>query len=199
MTYSETVKTEGNYRVRLVIDEDADAPYDDGAAPIMRLDYYRGGGWRAAHVDQGNRPRDCDDRIEEAAQRWGSDFDLLEKYLRAYHGTTKVQTWHSGEYWYITYDSAVWRDYTGAPVDAIVGEDLMAEYRAYVEGDVWGYVVEKRVTWHTDEPVADIDRPGGTYADRDSWEHVDSCWGFYGQDYAREAAAEALAAAKSDD
>jgi hypothetical protein len=187
MAYSETIETSGNYRVQLVIDEAAGEPYDDGGAPIMRLEY-QGGYWHAEHVDSGGRPHDGDGRIEEAAQRWGTDFDLLEKYLRAYHGTTKLQTWHSGDYWYLAYDTAPWRDYTGARADLIAGEDLMAEYRAYAEGDVWGYVVERQVTWHADD-----------YDDRDSWEPVDSCWGFYGHDYARQSALEALASATGND
>ena len=46
----------------------------------------------------------------------------------------------------------------------------IAELDQWLNGDIWGYVIE--------------DAAG---------EHVDSCWGFYGIDYAKEEAARALA------
>jgi hypothetical protein len=196
MSYGETLETseDGRYRVRLIQDDCPDEPYDDGASPLMRLDngHY---GWRAEHITGGtSRPTDADSYVEAAAERWGSDFGWLEKYLRAYHGVTMVKTWHSGSYWYITYDPAAWRAWCGAPE----GSADMSEYRAYCEGDVWGYVVEKRVTWHTDDP---------DYEDEDRWEDVDSCWGFYGshgangeylESTAKEALADAIQASHAD-
>jgi hypothetical protein len=55
--------------------------------------------------------------------------------------------------------------------------------------------VEKRVTWYTDDP---------DFSDKADWEGTDdSCFGFYGSDYAeqcaREALANALAPAQDDD
>ena len=168
--YSETLETseDGRYRVRLVLDPYPDEPYDDGQSPLMRLDY-SGYGWRAEHIMATGRPLDVDAYVEAAAERWGTDFDLLEKYLRAYHGVTQVETWHSGDYWYITYDPAAWRAHVGAPE----GSANMSEYRAWCEGDVWGWVTEKRVTWTAEDDE---------YGDRDTWETVDSCWGYYGSD-----------------
>jgi len=115
MGYSEVLETsnDGRFRVRLVLDEFADEPYDDGASPLLRLEYRHG--YRAEHVMTGSRPADADGCVEAAAERWGTDFELLEKYLRAYHGATKVETWHSGDYWYVTYDPAAWREWAGAP------------------------------------------------------------------------------------
>jgi len=175
MGYSEVLETsnDGRFRVRLVLDEFADEPYDDGASPLLRLEYRHG--YRAEHVMTGSRPADADGCVEAAAERWGTDFELLEKYLRAYHGATKVETWHSGDYWYVTYDPAAWREWAGAPE----GSADMSEYRAWCEGDVWGYVVDKRVTWDAG----------------------DSCWGFYGRagangEYLEQTAREALAAAQ---
>jgi hypothetical protein len=189
MGYSEVLETsnDGRFRVRLVLDEFADEPYDDGASPLLRLEYRHG--YRAEHVMTGSRPADADGCVEAAAERWGTDFELLEKYLRAYHGATKVETWHSGDYWYVTYDPAAWREWAGAPE----GSADMSEYRAWCEGDVWGYVVDKRVTWHTDDP---------DFEDEDRWEDAgDSCWGFYGRagangEYLEQTAREALAAAQ---
>lgn len=194
--YSETLETseDGHFRVQLVLDPYPDEPYDDGQSPLMRLDY-SGYGYRAEHIMATGRPLDADSYVEAAAERWGTDFGLLEKYLRAYHGTTQVKTWHSGDYWYITYDSAAWREYIGVTADK--AEAWLAdhsdsinlnEYRAYCEGDVWFWVVEKNVTWHRD------DDPDETM---ETWETVDSCGGYYGSDgengeYLKSCALEAL-------
>jgi hypothetical protein len=189
MSYSETLETSenGRFRVRLVADEYPDEPYDDGASPLLRLDHGHYG-WRAEHVMTGSRPTDADSYVEAAAERWGSDFGWLEKYLRAYHGATVVKTWHSGSCWYVTYDPAAWRAWCGAPE----GSADMSEYQAWCEGDVWGYVVEQNVTWRTDDD----------FPDRATWEHVDSCYGFYGSygangKHLEQAAREALACAIS--
>jgi hypothetical protein len=186
MSYSETLKIsdDGRYRVRLVADECADEPYDDGQSPLLRFDY-RGSGWRAEHIMATGRPADDDDRIEEAAQRWGSpsgdDFALFEKYLRAYYGTTEIETWYSGSFWYVTYDTSSWRAYTGFEPGAETPHPLvnMNEYKAWCEGDCWGYAVEQNVTWQrADDPDESMQ----------TWKTVDDCWGFYGSDYARERA-----------
>jgi hypothetical protein len=176
---NEILEERNGYRVRLVLDESPDAPYDDGQSPLLRMEY-RSSGWCSEHIDAGMmRPRNDDSAIEEAANRWGTDFTKLEKYLRAYYGATQVEEWYSGNYWYITYDSRAFRQALGAPA----GSADMTEYRAYVEGDVWGYVVEKQVHWSTEDE----------FPDRDSWETVDSCFGFYGRaEYFKTEAREAL-------
>lgn len=170
------LEEEGRYRIRLVPDEDAQEPYDDGQSPLLRMDARSG---NAEHIQAGSRPANDDERIEEAADRWGTPGDpgweLFERYLKAFYGVTQVEYWYSGSYWYVTYDSAAWREYTGAPP----GSADLSEYRAWCEGDCWGWVIEQNTTW-----VSADDFP-----DHDSWEDVDSCWGYYG-DYARVAALE---------
>ena len=187
MSYEEILETteDGRFRVKLVLDEYPAEPYDDGQSPLMRIDHHR-----AEHIMATGRPTDSDDQIEGAISYWhtcpaDSNWRLFEKYLRAFHGVTKIETWHSGSYWYVTYDPAAWREHVGAAKGSVD----MSEYRAWCEGDVWGYVVQKRVTWRTDDP---------DYADEERWEATDdSCWGFYGSDgangkYLRETALEAL-------
>jgi len=186
MSYEEILQTRGRFRVKLVNDEYPHEPYDDGQSPLLQLDY-SGHGYRADHVMATGRPLDDDARIEEAAERWGSQLELLEKYLRAYYGVTRI-VMDSGitrGVTYITYDPVKWREHVGAPAGSVD----MSEWRAYCEGDVWGWVVEKLVSWHTDDPG---------YEDHDEWEHEDSCWGYYGSDgangkYLRDSALEALA------
>jgi len=189
MNYSEVLETRGNWRVRLVLDKYAPEPYDDGQSPLMRLDRH-GYGVKAGHVMATGRSLDDDDRIEYAVQHWcttpaDSDWRLFEKYLRAYYGVTRIETWHSGSYWYVTYDPARWRAHTGAPEGSVD----MSEYRAWCEGEVYGWVLEKRVHWHTDDP---------DFEDKYDWEATSSCWGFYGRDYAKERALEELADAALD-
>lgn len=187
---------DGNYRVRLVLDEYADEPFDDRQSPLMRID-----GERAEHIQIGSRPTDDDDRIEEAVNRWGSpsndDWPLVEKYLHAYYGVTKIETWYSGSYWYVTYDSAAWQKFIGVgdpqfPDFASPGPN-MDEYKAWCEGEVYDYVVEKRVT--TTTIVRELDGTEIRETVDNDWEDVDSCGGYYGYDYAEETAQEALAAA----
>ncbi len=44
------------------------------------------------------------------------------------------------------------------------------EYDQYLTGDVWGYIVERK-----DDESED-----------DEWEHEDSCWGFFGEDFVKQ-------------
>jgi hypothetical protein len=48
----------------------------------------------------------------------------------------------------------------------------LQDYDDYLTGNVHGFVVEKRETWHKD---SDPDE------ERDEWEQVESCWGFIGE------------------
>jgi hypothetical protein len=189
MSYSETLKTsdDGKYRVRLIADEYAPEPDQDGQSPLLQLDYAGGGIWRAEHKMATGRPTDDDGRIEEAAQRWGSDVRLLEKYLRANYGTREIETWYSGSYWYVTYDTARWRGYLCFPPGTETPHPLvnMNEYKAWCEGDCWDWAVERNVTWHRD------DDPDATMA---TWEIVKDSSGYYGRDYAERCALEAFEA-----
>lgn len=55
------------------------------------------------------------------------------------------------------------------------------ELQMWRDGDVWGYRVERETHWFN----ASLDT-------MTTWEEVDSCWGFYGYDYARQSALEAF-------
>jgi hypothetical protein len=189
MSHEEIIETsdDGMYRVKIIMDEGAQEPYDDGASPLLRI------GWRygaidAQHIAVGGRPAGSDHRIEYAAERYGapsgSDWRTFEKYLRTFYGVVRIETWYSGDYWYVTYDSAEWRDYTGAPA----GSASMDEYKAWCNGECYGYTVEKKVLWQRQ------DNPEETTF---TWEIEEACSGFYGDGYAREAAMEAYKSAVS--
>lgn len=75
--------------------------------------------------------------------------------------------WDSGQVGWIICDNAtIEKEFNG---DRDLAEEvLQAEvksYDQYIRGDIYGFIVEE-----TDDP------------DSDDWEHVDSCWGFYGSD-----------------
>lgn len=194
MSYEDILETseDGQFRVKLVADEDAEEPYDEGQSPLIRLDY-RGGYWHAEHIMvSGSRPTGNDTRIEEAATRFGSSRsqELFEKYLRAYHGASQIEWWSSQDYVYVTYDTAEWRAWAGFEDGDLppAGAINLNEYRAWCEGDVWGWVIEKRVHWN-----ATTDDPDFEDRESDVWEREDDCWGYYGYDYAKETALEELA------
>lgn len=51
----------------------------------------------------------------------------------------------------------------------------LAAFNQYLDGDVWGFVVEEAV-----ELIGQ--REDGTTVERDEWVELDSCWGFLGSD-----------------
>ena len=71
------------------------------------------------------------------------------------------------------------RDFPGKERARKAAESLVETWNQYLSGDVYGYVVEARV------PDADGDEGDATY------EEVDSCWGCYGIEDARQQAREA--------
>lgn len=171
----ETLEDNGRMRLLLIHDEHADEPYDEGQSPLLQIDTRTGS---VTHVMTGGRPEDDDGRIEEAAQRWHASLGLLEKYLRAFHGATQVTVTHCGLNVYVTYDTARWREYSGAPANSV----SMDEWLAWCEGDTWTWAVQRLETWHAESDASKTTT---------TWETVDACSGFYGYDYAVRAAREA--------
>jgi hypothetical protein len=194
--------TDGTTRVRLVQDVDAGELYDDGGAPIWRVEGNAYGGWRVEHVDT-ITSFEPNERIAEAiAQLWSEKDEVLERYLRIFHGVTITERWHSGTYWYFTCDPAQWREHLGLTPENVAGfkdpqYSLMSEYKAWVNGEVYGYIVEEKVRWQR------VDE-GGTPTltvepnQRETWEEVESCYGYYGYHYAMEEATEILAVYEKD-
>lgn len=183
----EVLETRGKLRVRLVLDEYPEKPYDDGRSPIIRLDYLSG--WRAEAVsDIGGYVPAAIDSITAAAARWGGEPDLFERYLRIFHGTTEVE-WYDrrggGGSVYVTFDTTDWREHHGIN-DGRTGAIDIGEWRAWCEGDVYGYVVEELATWRrTDNESGD---------ERQTWEERESLWGLYGREYAEQSAREGFSA-----
>lgn len=188
------------WRVRVVSDPHPDLPYDDGSVPLWRLDY-RGLGWTAEQVGMSSY-KATDVPLSDAINKFGNPNDRrVERWLRAYYGTSVVEVWHSGEAWYLAADSARWRETVGVSVERMREEaqrgSLMAEYRAWCSGEVYGYVIErKRVAYTTVIEPADGEIIGTRKTEE--WTSVDdgdgSLFGLFGHEYAVKTAEEDLKA-----
>lgn len=189
--YTEIVETRGDYRARIISEDGPSEPYNDGGSPILRLRWDRNWDdtWYAEQIT-GITSHVVDSQIALAAGRWGSDTDTFERYLRIFHGTSAVEWYDSrsdgGDYVYVTFDTAAWREDVGAPENSVE----MSEWRSYVEGDVWCHVVEKRTVWV--KAPSDVNDPDAETMT--TWEEVEdtAVWGFYGHEWAEQAAREAL-------
>lgn len=122
--------------------------------------------------------------------------NLIEYLVDTRQERRAVFPWHGGwdtSYVGYLFDTPRTREECGTPADRIE-EALRGEvevYSSYLEGDVWGYRVEQKVTVH--ETRTDLD--GNVISDEEEadWDEVDSCWGYIGHEWAEQAAKEALA------
>ncbi|MGA5019275.1 hypothetical protein ACPCAA_17885 [Streptomyces griseoincarnatus] len=166
---------DGRFRVRLVLDEHADNPRHDAEtlAHVITIDTHLG---QYTPVDPKGGPLAWAwERLKW--NRW-TGVDTFTRYVSIFHGGIVLESSPTNgprSLWYMTGAEAVALD-AGLLTEGYI-EAEMEEYEAWASGDVWGFIVEE-----TDEP--DADEP--------EWEHVDSCFGFYGRPYARAQAREAL-------
>jgi hypothetical protein len=176
---------EGDLRVRLVRDDYPEMPYDDGGSPIVRVEKARG---RVSQVEEitSYQVSDAALTILRDYADGDLDWDEMVALLRRDVGATRAEVIsHPADYRseYVTFDPADWREKVGAPEGSV----SLADWEAYLDGEVYGYVIEERVIWKR------TDSDGTVIQERETWEHVDSCFGHYGARYAEEAAREAFA------
>ncbi|MFE9833987.1 hypothetical protein ACFYP4_02390 [Streptomyces sp. NPDC005551] len=178
----DVLETAGKYRVRLVIDQDSGSvnprkDYDHLANVITPAQQ------NYISVDENGGPL-----------QYGWDYfstrpdseRLFIRWAKMRHGATVVEdrpcdgAW---ALWYLMPDKAA--ESTWEPEKVIESE--IQEYRAWAEGDVYGYVIERSVTWVPKED------PEGE-AEMTTWEEVEegSCWGLIGCEWAEQAAKEAF-------
>ena len=211
MSYTEIVEgvetPDGmTYRALIVQDDDPMAPENDGGCPIVQIDCDYGtvranmtGYGVCVEYDDGiaTAPRfdNAAEVIAYFAYQLGDKraaIDTFERYLRIYHDGNLVEYGpnRATDYTYVAYVTrTLWESWGNA---GEVGKADLDEWRAYVEGSVYGVVIEELTTWTRDAPCAD--REGRVSDDtRETWETVDSCGGFYGYEYAEESAREQLA------
>ena len=178
---------DGNYRVRLVADDYIEQPYDETGPLVLRIM----SGWSpssTAEVLAGDHGNGEAEAVSRALEHFGSpsdrEFRKFEKWARAFLGTRYIDTWYSDGYrgWYVALDSAAWRAMVGQADDYVRpdGSSYLSEWEAWATGDVYGYVVERRVVQET--VTRDLDGKEISRDTHPAWEEVDSCWGFYGYD-----------------
>lgn len=186
----------------IVRDEEPGAPYGDALAPAYWLDYPHDPR-RAGEVFH-------DDESDELATIWQNvhayavngqysklpsgrralrDYDTFTaRFMRIFHGVRAFEINHR-EGSVLILDTPNYRAHVGRPTpdptaawdDAEFWEGEASEWRAYLDGDVYGVgfaTMPERVTDET--PISD---------DLDGWDVEVQCWGFAGQEYAMEEAA----------
>ena len=184
----ETTKGE-MFRARIVQDVYAEEPENDGGCPVVRLES-RYGGTDAEMTGYGQCSGYPDGLPESAADiltRFNvydkrTAIDTFERYLRIFHDGNLVEYGpnQGTDYTYVAYVTRTLWEAWGNTGE--VGKADLNEYRAWVEGDVYGVIVEELTTWTKSD----------SSETRESWEEVDSCFGFYGLRYAEESAREEL-------
>jgi hypothetical protein len=63
------------------------------------------------------------------------------------------------------------------------------EMQAWRDGEVYGWILEERVEWVRKDQEGEV---AGECDEVETWEHLDSCWGYYGRAWAEQNALEAL-------
>ncbi|OII68301.1 hypothetical protein [Streptomyces sp. CC77] len=178
MTNVIATSTDGRFRVRLVHDECATNPREDfdHLAHVITIDTHLG---YYAPVDKDGGPlAEAWDRV--SWNRW-QGVEIFTRWARIFHNAIVIESRPERgpvSLWYLLREDA---EDLGMLPEAYLDAER-AEYEAWAEGDVYGYIVEEAVDWLR----ADADEAMTT------WEEVDSCWGHYGYDWAADAARAAL-------
>jgi hypothetical protein len=192
--YLDTVKENDNYRVRLEYDDSGEKPYDEGAVPILSREFGRySRRWEAVN-DQADEYVSLLNALEERFEE-----DDIERFLKIFLGAYSVMFDSSENNRYIAFDTAAWREKVGITDEwanrpdfdrSKLAEGSLSEIISWANGDVYGFIVERADRFETryypnGSETPDIET-GVT------WRVVDSCWGFFGREYAEEAATEAF-------
>lgn len=172
----------GQYRARIVPDSDREKPDWDGQGWVFSFDR-RTNRIDTQHAETDDHGKVWDFGLVEAIGRF-NDEALIFRYLRMWHDVVSFDTldlngWEL--YFVVTREQADrwgWDD----PEWAKLAGQARETWRAYIEGDVYGYIVEEQVPWMRLGPDGKVNP--STIDVRHTWEHVDSCYGFYGYDYA---------------
>lgn len=183
-------------RVIAIIERDNDAtepPYDDGQAPTLYgYDY----GSRANYTPVDRADTGIPDAYIKAIEVF--DEDTAQRFLRIFYGVTAyhyIRSSHDQYSYAHVWDAPAWREHNGIPTPStetptpivFTRDQLAGEQSAYLNGDVYGvgYAVNPaRVTTETPIGIDPLNDPSF------DWELTIECWGFYGDEYAKETAAE---------
>lgn len=199
----ETIEHEsGQYRVRIVPDYEADPGDCDGMAFVLVLDDRRERVEQLHGKDSGLTVPD----VAGALLHFRQDLDLFGRYLRMFYDVASFDYWTPRDGTVVAFttrelarawgftdpdddDKTYHHGESRRDIVARSAPDALHQWRQRDEGDVYGYVVEQHVTWRPVSVPADED------VTMETWEHIDSCYGFFGHEYAEQEARSALASA----
>lgn len=141
------------------------------------------------------------------------DHSGLHMYLGGGENRFDPGGWDSGTVGFIYVTREQLKAAGFEPGDKVDGEDAaemiirqeVEEYDQYLTGDVYGYIIETIPECDDEDCCLDSGEPndsrvphryGCSCACHEEGEHVESCWGFYGHEYAEQEAKDALKAAQ---
>jgi hypothetical protein len=164
-------------------DDNAEAPDYDATVPTI-LGYEWGSRANLTTIGGSSRVPDAWIRARSEHPYGIGKLDAdqyADRFVRAFYGASAIHYRSQiDQYtWAVSFNDPAWRELVGCPDDASP-EDLIGEVRAYLDGEVFGIgyaVCEGRVD-------AEIDIPD----DLEGFEVTMTCWGFYGEDYAKRSA-----------
>jgi hypothetical protein len=182
----------GVFRARVIVDEYPEPPDFEAGCPVYEVD---SSPWHGPGItDRPSYGHESDKHSGvnfPAALAYFTDrFDrngapVMRRYLAAFHGGgLRLIESHTDQRapQYVTYDTRAMREWWGQTGEALDTSAPEAdEWQAYIDGDVYGYAVDRAIEFDSDgEPI--------------DWLEIEACWGFYGETYAKQAAIESLTA-----
>lgn len=185
-----TTEETGDVRVHLYVDEDAGSLDDQGDflpfVAQVESSWVHHYGFAAA----GARWAEGFDAADiSRAWAYYRDAEKFERWLRICHEVPAVESWSDryGNWWFAIATPKWVTEALGGIEAHTVGElKVAAQFvQDWAEGNVYGYEVERK---RTGQKVYD----DGITIEFSEWDEVDSCWGYVGDEWAKENALEAL-------
>lgn len=183
-----------NYRVTLQRDEYPEAPDWDFQAAVIRVE----GSYGRNDVEgQNSEGRDFEDALRHFVVTYGmSDgLTIFERFVTIFHDATDVRRIH-GSYnrdyvEYVVFATRAMLEKWGCAEEygPEAAKGTADDWQSYLDGEVYVLTVERREQAHTVRTFE-----GETVADEEDevWTDLDTVGGYYGDEYAEQAAREML-------
>lgn len=192
----DVIETRDGYRLSILPDDDPVSPDDDeGATPILKTRLHRAGDVEIEAFNEQAKPYVA--LLQELYYQEGSLTMALTR-LRQRCGTVHYDSYgpnQGTDYKYIAFDTNEFREALELPTWLTTGEnntaaDSLADVQAWVEGDVWGWEIERlrKFTKTYDD---------GEVAIGEEWTKVDYVYGYFSKADAINSGQEALTALAS--